>query len=162
MKKVCFFLLLLVVFVIIVLYLNNPLQQAIRYGNRISKKIETLYNEKSQDLSIYNNIFREWEKEVSYSSNNTFYAIERDEENNWQYFTEDYEEIPFEFEDKFISEGVSSLFEEYDVKIIIIYDDSIWYHISEDALIYSDHDITDVQTSHIADNWYHFRFPYGI
>lgn len=110
MKKVYFFLLLIVVFVIIILYLNNPLRQTIRYGYKISKKIQTLYNEKSQDLRVYNELFRAWEKEVSYNSNNTFYAIERDKENNWQYFTDDYKKIPFEYEDKFISEGVGILF----------------------------------------------------
>jgi len=124
---------------------------------------ETLYNEKSQDLNTYNDKLTIWSKGISDNYTDTFYTVARDEKGSWYYYTEDYKSVSFEFEDKFLDEGMSNLFEEYDVKMITIDDDNIRYFISEDAIIYSVYNVEEeAYTVHIEGNWYHFRFPYGI
>lgn len=164
MKKAYFLLIIMVISTFILGCSNNAsLRQQIKYGNKISKKIQTLYKEKSIELSSNADQFIEWRKQFSDTPTNNTYTIERNKEGKWQYYTDDYVRIPIEWEDKALEKMISTLFDDYELKRIIINENDIRYYISEDALIYSINIIEiDELTVHIEDNWYHFKFPYGI
>ncbi len=160
MKKDYSFLLILVVFLLIVgysLYSGGP--------NDIANEVQILYKEKSQYLNENSDIFFIWEQEVDCNSISKNCTIEKDEKGNWQYYKDDYQRISFNSKEESIHKIMNMLYTEYEVYRIVITDDSIWYYISNDALIYSKKDITNEDKAfikHLKDNWYYFKFPYGI
>ncbi len=163
MKKIYLFLLILITVLLLIgcsLFSGN----SVKYGKDIANKIQILYKEKSQYLSDNSSKLFLWRQEVNSISKSKNCTIEKDEKGNWQYYKDDYQRISFKPKDESILKIIDMLNKDYEVLRIDITDDSIWYFISSDALIYSENDITnedDSFTKHLKGNWYHFNFPYG-
>ncbi len=133
------------------------------HGKDIANKIQKLYEEKSQYLSDNSDKLFLWKQQVDINTKSALCTIVKDEKGNWQYYKDDYERILFKAKDEAILKIISMLYNDYEVLKIEIADNSIQYFISEDSIIYSKKDISDeAYTEYIKDNWYHFKFPYGI
>jgi hypothetical protein len=159
-KKVYIILLI----VTLILTLISCKRSSIDTNQKIYQKVQTLYNDKHQELTVINDGLISWRKEILNTSSNSYITIEKNQNTKWQYYTDNYERVDFEWKDEYLGELIKSLFDDYDVKNISIDNTGIWFYISEDALIYSidNNELTSTYVEHIEGNWYQFKFPYGI
>ena len=131
-------------------------------GVTMKAKVHLLYNEKLDVLTELNEYLRLWYTELPDNLKGTFIMIERSEDGEWRYFSDDYKRNSVQWRDGNIDQELGILFVEYEVDFITITPLDISYKMVEDLLIYSPNSVPSQSfITVIEDSWYHYAFTYG-